>query len=447
MLSLYRCEIVNVISQDYLKAIATERGVSDGELEVLSLAMEGQATSAIAKQLGISGDAVRKRLSEVYQKFQIGGKGPVKLTKLQQVLMSRYQEHQTQTRSGASPNQPGLARENPNPRQVWSQAPDVSVFYGRTDELVTLKEWILNDHCRLIALLGIAGIGKTALSVKLAKQIQDEFEVVIWRSLRQAPTIQDVMAVLIRSLSNQQDTVLPETAEGRISWLIDYFRKHRCLVVLDGAESILQTGTLAGIYRDGYEGYGELLRRIGQEPHKSCLLLTSQEKLSEISLLEGETLPVRSLKLGGLGEAAKFILKEKGLSGEKNWGELIRGYRGNPFMLKLAATTIQEVFDGSVTEFLATTLFTHDISDFVEELLERLSELEKKILYQIALKKEPVLLKELQRSLSEVSPQELISGVASLRQRSLVERAESGFTLPPAVMEVTTQLIESSEES
>jgi len=447
LLSLYRCEIVNVISQDYLKAIATERGVSDGELEVLSLAMEGQATSAIAKQLGISGDAVRKRLSEVYQKFQIGGKGPVKLTKLQQVLMSRYQEHQTQTRSGASPIQPGLARENPNPRQVWSQAPDVSVFYGRTDELATLKEWILNDHCRLIALLGIAGIGKTALSVKLAKQIQDEFEVVIWRSLRQAPTIQDVMAVLIRSLSNQQDTVLPETVEGRISWLIDYFRKHRCLVVLDGAESILQTGTLAGIYRDGYEGYGELLTRIGQEPHKSCLLLTSQEKLSEISLLEGETLPVRSLKLAGLGEAAKFILKEKGLSGEKNWGELIRGYRGNPFMLKLAATTIQEVFDGSVTEFLATTLFTHDISDFVEELLERLSELEKKILYQIALKKEPVLLKELQRSLSEVSPQELISGVASLRQRSLVERAESGFTLPPAVMEVTTQLIESSEES
>ncbi len=116
-------------------------------------------------------------------------------------------------------------------------------------------------------------------------------------------------------------------------------------------------------------------------------------------------------------------------------------------MLKLAATTIKEVFDGSVTEFLATTLFTRDIRDFVEELLERLSELEKKILYQIALKKEPVPLKELQQSLPEVSPQELIGGVASLRQRSLVERAEGGFALPPAVMEVTTQLITSPEES
>ncbi len=116
-------------------------------------------------------------------------------------------------------------------------------------------------------------------------------------------------------------------------------------------------------------------------------------------------------------------------------------------MLKLAATTIKEVFDGSVTEFLATTLFTRDIRDFVEELLERLSELEKKILYQIALKKEPVPLKELQQSLPEVSPQELIGGVGSLRQRSLVERAEGGFALPPAVMEVTAQLITSPEES
>jgi hypothetical protein len=177
------------------------------------------------------------------------------------------------------------------------------------------------------------------------------------------------------------------------------------------------------------------------------LLLTTQEKLSEVSLLEGETLPVRSFKLGGLGEAARLILKEKGLSGEKNWDELIRGYRGNPFLLKLVAITIQEVFDGSVTDFLSTTLFTHDVSDFIEEILERLSDLEKQILYQIAAKKAAVSLKELQRNLADVSPQELMRGVASLRQRSLVERSGDGFTLPPAVMEVISQLIPSSEES
>ncbi len=75
----------------HLKAVAKEHGVSNAELEVLALAMEGRSTAAIAKSIGISGDAVRKRFSEVYQKFQIGGRGPVKLTKLQQLLMFRYQ--------------------------------------------------------------------------------------------------------------------------------------------------------------------------------------------------------------------------------------------------------------------------------------------------------------------------------------------------------------------
>lgn len=435
-----------VISQDFLKATAAERGVSDAELEVLYRAMEGQPTAAIAKSLGISGDAVRKRLSEVYQKFEISGRGPVKLAKLQQLLMARYQkEHPPSPTEIVKSQKKG--KEKPTPQHDWGEAPDVSVFYGRKEELLTLKRWIVEEGCRLVAILGIAGIGKTALSVKLAKGIRDEFESIAWRSLRHAPPVEDMLADLIQSLAKQPESALPKTVGGRISYLMDYFRKHRCLVVLDGAESILQSGELAGVYRKGYEGYGELLKRVGEEPHKSCLLLTSQERLSEISLLEGETSPVRSLKLEGLGEAAQMILKEKGLSGEKNWSELIRGYRGNPLMLKLVATTIKEVFDGSVTDFLSTTLFTHDISDYIEELLERLSELETQILRQMAKTDKPVTLKELQRSLAGVSPQDLIRAVASLRQRSLLEKSEGGFTLPPAVREVTAQLVSELEEA
>jgi DNA replication protein DnaC len=63
---------------------------------------------------------------------------------------------------------------------------DVSVFYGRTQELATLENWIVCDRCRLVAFLGMVGIGKTALSIKLIQQIQANFEYVIWRSVRNA---------------------------------------------------------------------------------------------------------------------------------------------------------------------------------------------------------------------------------------------------------------------
>lgn len=65
--------LTSQVPQDFLKAVATERGISDGELNALSLALDGKSTTEIATQLGITGIAVRKRLGEVYRKFQIAG--------------------------------------------------------------------------------------------------------------------------------------------------------------------------------------------------------------------------------------------------------------------------------------------------------------------------------------------------------------------------------------
>src|SRR5260370_33342162 len=37
-------------------------------------------------------------------------------------------------------------------------------FVGRSRELATLRDWVLQDRCRLTAVLGMGGIGKTALA-------------------------------------------------------------------------------------------------------------------------------------------------------------------------------------------------------------------------------------------------------------------------------------------
>ena len=160
---------------------------------------------------------------------------------------------------------------NPNKRQDWGEAVCVSDFYGRTSELERLEEWLLRDRCRLVTILGMGGVGKTALSLKLAQQVQDRFDCVVWRSLRDGPPIKELLANIVQFLSEEQVTEadLPESIGGRISCLIDCLRSGRCLLVLDNLESLLCSNDRAGFCREGYKGYGELFRRIGEtDPSK-----------------------------------------------------------------------------------------------------------------------------------------------------------------------------------
>ncbi|MHC5738317.1 WD40 repeat domain-containing protein [Nostoc sp.] len=344
-----------------------------------------------------------------------------------------------------------------NTRLDWGEAIFNSVFYGRIEELNTLEQWILNEHCQLVALLGIGGIGKTALSVKLAQKIQDNFEYVIWRSLREAPPVKIILGNLIQFLSDEHQTEgdLPESFSERVSRLLYFLQNNRCLVILDNAESILRSGSRAGLYREGHEEYGELLRRVGEATHQSCLVLTSREKPKEIALLEGQAQPVRSLLLSGLKVAeGQEILKLKGLSAaEDEWKVMIERYAGNPLALKIVATTIQDIFDGNMTDFLQQeTAVFGDIRDILEQQFERLSDLEKDIMYWLAINRESITLAELREDIvSPVPPAKLLEAVESLGRRSLIEKATptliektgSFFTLQPVVIEyVTNSLIE-----
>ncbi|MBW4562919.1 MAG: pentapeptide repeat-containing protein [Mojavia pulchra JT2-VF2] len=332
-----------------------------------------------------------------------------------------------------------------NTRIDWGEAIFPSVFYGRTEELATLEQWVLNERCRLIALLGIGGIGKTALSVKLAQQIQENFEYVIWRSLREAPPPQAILTSLIQFLSDEQvsQTNIPQTVGDGVSQLIDYLRSSRCLLILDNTEAILRSGTRSGLYREGYEEYAEIFRRVGEAAHISCLVLTSREKPKEVGFLEGEALPIRSFILSGLKSVdGQEIFKAKGLSeAQDEWVAVIERYAGNPLALKIVATTIQDIFDGNITEFLqqGTTVFG-DIHDILEQQFERLSDLAKDIMYWLAINREPIALSQLREDIaSPIPPPKLLEALESLGRRSLIDKSETLFTLQPVVMEFVTQ--------
>lgn len=82
-----------MIPTKFLQNITKHFSITEGESEVLSRAIQGESIDDIAKDLGISKDALQKRLGEVYKKFQIFGFGPGKLAKLQQRLVEEYQKY------------------------------------------------------------------------------------------------------------------------------------------------------------------------------------------------------------------------------------------------------------------------------------------------------------------------------------------------------------------
>ncbi len=337
----------------------------------------------------------------------------------------------------------------PSQHQEWGESPEVTVFFGREMETATLRHWAVTEGCQLITVLGMGGIGKTTLLIQLAKQIQHEFAYLIWRSLRHAPPLDQLLTELIQFLSNQQDINLPETTEGKVSHLLNHLRQHRCLVLLDNVESILQGEMSTGRYSSGFEDYGYLFKQLGENQHQSCMILTSREKPKEVTFLEGETLPVRSLLLRGLLQAdGQALFKDRGCFGlsQSELQEVCEHYAGNPLALKIVASTAQELFEGDLSELMPSLkqgrLQLADINDLLERHFNRLSHAEQQVIYWLAIHREPASFAELEADiLSEVIIKQLLEALKSLGQRCLVERQKKQWSLQPVVMEYVSYRI------
>src|SRR5260370_19131881 len=218
-----------------------------------------------------------------------------------------------------------------------------------------------------------------------------------------------------------------------------YLQKYRTLLRLENGEAVLQGGDRVGQYRQGYEGYGGLLQGVGETRHQSCLLLTSREKPKEIARLEGNVSPVHSLQLPGLEQAAGHkILKDKGLiESHEAFDDLIHFYSGNPLALKLVSASVYELFGGNIVEFLKEREMSTDVQDLLDQQFQRLTLLERDIIYWLAIEREEVSLKDLQGDIvAPVGRRDILTALRSLRQRSMIETNTTGyFSLQPVILE------------
>jgi len=431
------------------------RPLTDVETLVLRGAWEQKTYEEIAEETGYSSNYLRKDVGpRLWRDLSASLGESVSKTNFKAALERR-----------SLPNLPAISTQKPShqkqpshqnhdfcPKSDWGEAIDVSTFLGRVQEQEILSQWVVSDRCRLILLLGIGGIGKTTLAIKVAHQVQSDFEFVIWRSLRNAPPALDLLADLIKFLAQKQDMEIPPSAESAGLLLLQYLRQHRCLLILDNAETLLQTGDRYGYYQSGYEDYGRLYQQIGETAHLSCLIVTSRERPRDLVAKVGMNLPVRSLTIKGLSyiEGRDLISSTGQFTGDLvAWQLINERYAGNPLALKIAASFIHMICNGDLYEFLAilgqSSFIFDDIRDLLDQQFQRLSLQEREVMVWLAIRREPIALLELLEDFVQpVPPHQMLQVLTSLQSRSLIEKVENNlFTQQPVVMEyVTNCLIE-----
>jgi WD40 repeat protein/transcriptional regulator with XRE-family HTH domain len=332
------------------------------------------------------------------------------------------------------------------PRFDWGEALDVHDFYGREAERVLLEHWVLQERCPVVSVLGMGGIGKSALAVTLMHQLAPTFQAVVFRSLRDAPPCQDLLADCLQALSPHPLATVPPSLERRIDLLLACLQRQRCLLVLDNLETLLQAHDPQGRFRADSHDYAVLLRRVADTPHQSCLLLTSRESPAELAPWERRA-AVCVLRLAGLEpEACAHLFEERDLVGRPQERlRLTQQYVGNPLALKIVAEVITELFGGEIAPFLeqGEVIFS-TMRDLLAEQYARLSALEQALLTWLAVVREPVTIDELLAMLvPPVAEEQVNEALEALQRRSLVERGKQSatFTLQSVVLEYVTEAL------
>ena len=533
---------------EFLSRMAKEKSVSAGELKALEIALKKNSAQAVSSDLGITKAAARKRLGEVYKKFEISGKGPGKLASLRSLLQTEAQsktqvkvqteaqsqesqpqnaqaqnQHQNATTAQAQPSFSGLASKpahEPASSQLVLRAIDVlkssdeqpnepiaphlhdasglASCYGRSDDLDKLERWIgEGSGKKLLAICGIGGIGKTTLAALLSRRVMDDFEKCIWLPVEEKPpTILLTEAIaLLRSEPvegehhpSAQDTSKDSTkkkesrtshnrsVEHLIQTFITYLERTRCLVILDGFESVFnsysgqshksseqssessKTSTLstfnvrrdqqASAYKPGFGAYTELLRAIQTQSYQrevmgadktidsekdinSCVIITSREKPRELlAIAQSSTHNAHLHTLDGLrDEEALLLLRSFHLTGsEEDYQRLITRYYGHPMALRLASSTIKDAFFGRIRDFLDQEISVFDdLRSVIKPQFKRLSLSEKEVMYWLAINRDRCTIEGLQEDIvSEDHKRNVIYTLRSLQRRFLIEVQQEG---------------------
>ncbi|XP_078156841.1 putative disease resistance protein RGA3 [Carex rostrata] len=229
-------------------------------------------------------DDVLKRLTAVVKTFDklVAGLGT-----LAQVLKLLDGRTTTELRGGID-------------RETGSVFPERRLF-GREKEKQTIIHWLNNSHTETISvfsIVGVGGVGKTALAQYLYDQSEVDFKIKMWACVLTSFEVKDIIMKMLESLTQTKHEF--DTLDAAKRTLKDNIRGQKFLLVLDDVWNDKE--------REKWNKVMAVLK-FGGEGSK-ILLTTRMESVADtVANVVGET--KMSLNLNGLEERDNVLLFEQ----------------------------------------------------------------------------------------------------------------------------------------
>lgn len=311
------------------------------------------------------------------------------------------------------PARPHNSGQTPPLQVNWDAIPPTCQLYGRTEDLARLHAWLTTPQHRLLGLFGLTGQGKSALAAELVAQLTEtaadptaanRMAVILWSSLNTFRTLPqllqewlaqltktvDAPTIHVRTLQETPFQPRPddpqETVEILLQRLLTQLRRRRVLLVIDSGETIYgATGPLTE-YQPGWGAFDELLRRVADNEHQSCLLLISRITPATWEALARRCSAVRTLTLTGLpDDASVALLQAGGRTVTPPLCALAEQCVGHPQSLVTMRDLLDSFGIALLTEPLAELGLTGSVLHILQVQFARLAPIEQTILSQVTL--------------------------------------------------------------
>ncbi|MDF5726658.1 MAG: tetratricopeptide repeat protein [Rhizonema sp. PD38] len=273
-----------------------------------------------------------------------------------------------------------LAREIQFSYQSFSNALN---FESSTEELFVGRKQLIqellspSDKTRIIAILGIPGVGKTSLIKQIASRL--ELSEVFWYEFHWGLlSFNNVMISLAQFIDKQTDTdknltitiQTPELSdEQRISIIIEHLNKNRYYLFFESIHIIEENSKIDSLFSI-----------CKQKLKQSIIFITSRSKPCFCKPIDEAKKIVKIVQLDGLRdfEEVQDFFTQRGIQISPELIEKIdKRFGGLPLALELIATLFQEDF---TEEDLLALAEDQAIEQLFDEIYERLNPCERKFL-------------------------------------------------------------------